>query len=297
MPLHYVSTLSAVQAQALQARQAQAHPGQATTVPAPAAPGGGRLPEIGDPSPAAPPGRGYSRSKWVAERYLARARRAGATVTVLRLGEVLPSQEYVHPNPRALTHLLLAGIHRLGAAPDAAIRSDYTPVDYAAARVVAAVLDRAAWNRVLHVFHPQSVDFAEALSMAGAPVTRTSCAAFLTRLRDAAQQTGDTGLAGLAALIPAPAGSREPALRAALASLLTDNASLYRKDECLRLEERCQLSEPDLRGPIAAYLAYLDAAAAPAGTGPGQAGAAQASPAPPVVVPPTRTADHLTGRP
>ncbi|HEY7433088.1 MAG TPA: amino acid adenylation domain-containing protein [Streptosporangiaceae bacterium] len=280
VPLHYVSTLSAVQAQAMAA-----------------APAAGPLPEIGDPSPAAPPGRGYSRSKWVAERYLARARRAGATVTVLRLGEVLPSEQYVHPNPRALTHLLLAGIHRLGAAPDAAIRSDYTPVDYASARVVAAVSDRAAWNRVLHVFHPQGVDFAAALSAAGAPVTRTSCAAFLTRLRDAAQQTGDTVLAGLAALLPAPAGLAEPALRAGLASLLTDNASLYRKDECRRLEERGRLSDGDLRGPIAAYLAYLDlAAGAQAGAGAGHA-AAQPNPRLTALVPPARAADHLTGRP
>jgi amino acid adenylation domain-containing protein/thioester reductase-like protein len=241
VPVHYVSTLSAVQAEAMR---------RVT-----------RLPEA-DPSAAAPPERGYSRSKWVAERYLAQARRRGAAVTVLRLGEVLPGEDGVHPNTRALTHLLLSAIHRLGVAPDAVIRSDYTPVDYATARIVAAVLDRAAWGRMLHVFHPQSVDFATALPDAGAPVGRTSCAEFLARLRDAAGQAGDRELAALAALLPAPSAGDEPALRRELAALLTDNASLYRKDECRRLEERWQLRDPDLRGPIAAYRDYL--AAAPA---------------------------------
>ena len=156
------------------------------------------------PSAAAPPERGYSRSKWVAERYLAQARRRGARRhrAAARRGAARPGR--VHPNPRALTHLLLSAIHQLGVAPDAVIRSDYTPVDYATARIVAAVLDRAAWGRVLHVFHPQSVDFAAALPEAGAPVGRVSCAEFLERLRDAAGQTGDRELAALAALLPAP---------------------------------------------------------------------------------------------
>jgi thioester reductase-like protein len=270
VPLHYVSTLSAVQAEAL----ARPNP----------------LPETGSPSAEAPPERGYSRSKWVAERYLARARRQGAVVTVLRLGEVLPGQDRVHPNPRALTHLLLSAIHQLGLAPDAAIRSDYTPVDYASARVVAAVLDRGVWGTVLHVFHPGGVDFAGALATAGEPVTRVSCARFLTALREAAQRetgqlktaqlttaqrTGGRDLAALAALLPAPSDHGEAGLRRELAALLTDNAALYRKDECQRLEQRWQLTDPDLRGAIAAYRDHL-AATAPPGPGRGPALAALA---------------------
>jgi amino acid adenylation domain-containing protein/thioester reductase-like protein len=248
VPLHYVSTLSAVQAEAV------AHPNP--------------LPETGCPSAEAPPERGYSRSKWVAERYLARARREGAAVTVLRLGEVLPSQDRVHPNPRALTHLLLSAIHQLGLAPDAAIRSDYTTVDYASARVVAAVLDRGVWGSVLHVFHPGGVDFAGALATVGDPVTRVSCAEFLAGLREAAQPAGHRDLAALAALLPAPGDHDEAGLRRELAALLTDNAALYRKDECRRLEQRWQLTDPDMRGAIAAYRDYL-AATTPPGPGRG----------------------------
>jgi amino acid adenylation domain-containing protein/thioester reductase-like protein len=246
-PLHYVSTLSAVQAQAGRERAGRERAGQASF----------RLPEIGVPSPATPPVRGYSRSKWVAERYLAQARQRGAVITVLRLGEVLPARDHVHPNQQALTHLLLSAIVRLGLWPDAAIRSDYTPVDYAAARVVSALLDRDVRGRTLHVFHPDSVSFAAALAGAGAPVERTSCAEFLTRLREAARLDGDRQLAGLAALTPAPARRDEDSLRGELDLLLTDNASLYRKDECRRLERRWQLTDPDLAGPIAAYYEYL----------------------------------------
>ena len=255
VPVHYVSTLSALQAQAMR--------------------GTGRLPEVRSPSEQDPPERGYSRSKWVAERYLAQARDRGATVTVLRLGEILPSEQRPHPNTRALTHLLLSAIHRLGAAPDAPIRSDYTPVDYASARVVAAVLDRAVWGRSLHVFHPESVDFAGVLATAGAAITRTTCADFLVRLSVAARETGDTELAALAALLPAPDGHDESALRRELGALLTDNAALYGKDECRELERRWQLAETDLRGPIAAYRAYLVTAIPPVPAWPGGAPAPQ----------------------
>jgi amino acid adenylation domain-containing protein/thioester reductase-like protein len=238
-PVHYVSTLSAVQAEAVRLRAEQAPV---------------RLAEQ-EPSETTPPERGYSRSKWVAERYLARARRRGAPVTVLRLGEVLPSADQPRPNPRALTHLLLSAIHRLGAAPDVAIRSDYTPVDYASARILAAVFDQSAWGRTLHVFHPVSVDFAAALTTAGAPVSRVGSAEFLTRLAAAAAQTGDRDLAGLAALLPAPEAGHA---RQELAELLTDNPALYRRDECRRLEERAELPGEDISDAIAAYRGYLD---------------------------------------
>ncbi len=228
VPFHYVSTLSAFQNEAL-ARD-------------------GRLPEDHEPSRTRMPDPGYSRSKLVAERYLAGARERGALVTVLRLGEVLPSEDNGHANPVALTHLLLSAFVRLGVRPDAPIRSDYTPVDYAAVRILAAVRDRETWGRTLHVLHPESVNFGEAL-----PVTPVPCGEFVRRVRDAALASGDRDLTSLASLLPGRPDADEDELRDAFAEMLTDNPALYGKDECRRLEERWGLTDGPLDGAIAAY--------------------------------------------
>ncbi len=239
VPLHYVSTLAALQSAA-----------------------GGRPGGLPEDYPlhqvAAPPG-GYNRSKWVAERWLARARQDGALITVLRLGEVMPSAASGEPNPLALTNLLLSAFFRLGIRPDAQIRSDYTPLDYAARRIVAAVTDRTAWGSTMHLLHQESVSFTGLLDRTdgtGDAVPRRSCREFLIRLRAAAEQTGDRDLSALAALLPGP-DLPEATLQAAFDDLLTDNAALYRKDACLRAERRWGLADDSLDAAMAAYLNYL----------------------------------------
>lgn len=232
VPLHHVSTLATLQNEVR--RQ------------------GRRLAEDFPPAEAATPDGGYNRSKWVAERHLAAARAKGALVTVLRLGEVMPSEDNGSPNATALSHLLLSAFLRLGVRPDAEIRSDYTPVGYAAARVVAAVLDRTVWGRTLNVFHPESVDFAAVFDV---PVV--SCADFLTRVREEALATGGRELTSLASLLPGRPDADESELRPAFDALLTDNAAMFRKDECRRLEERRRLTDPPLDSAIAAYRNHL----------------------------------------
>ncbi|BCL13478.1 non-ribosomal peptide synthetase [Micromonospora sagamiensis] len=233
-PLHHVSTLGVLDTEAARHR-----------LP---------LPETFDPAAAAPPASGYSRSKWVAERHLTAARRRGATVTLLRLGEVMPAADNGTPNRHALTHLLLAACHRLGLRPDAAIRSDWTPVDYAARRIVAAVTDRSTWGRALHVLHPRSVDFTEL--PAGDGVPRVSCAQFLAALRDAVAD-GDRDAAALLALFPTRLGADEEQLRAVFGALLTDNPRLFRRDGCDRLERRHGFTDADLAPSVDAYRKWL----------------------------------------
>jgi thioester reductase-like protein len=184
----------------------------------------------------------------VAERHLAAARAQGALVTVLRLGEVMPSADNGSPNAVALSHLLISAFLRLGVRPDAPIRSDYTPVDYVAARVVAAVCDRSCWGGTLNVFHPESVDFASAFG-----VPAVSCREFLTRVRAEALATGGREPTLLASLLPGRPDADEHELRTAFAALLTDNASMFRKDECRRLEEGWEFTDEPLDGAIAAY--------------------------------------------
>lgn len=236
VPMHYVSTLAALQS---------ATAGRYSGLPE-----GYPISQI-----AAPPG-GYSQSKWVAERYLCRAGRHGALVTVLRLGEVMPSADNGEPNPVALTNMLCSAFFRLGIRPDAEIRSDYTPVDYAARRIVSAVADRTAWGSTMHILHPRSVSFVGLFDGADSPMPRTSCRDFLVRLRAAASQTGDRDLTALAALLPGP-DHGEDELRDAFDDLLTDNAALYRKDVARQAEQRWGLTDDPLDAAVAAYRDYL----------------------------------------
>ncbi len=236
-PLHYVSTLGVLDCEA-------AH----RTEP---------LPEAFDPSYAVTPNSGYSRSKWVAERCLLDARHKGALVTVFRLGEVMPSADNGLPNPHALTHLLLTAFGRLGVCPAVPLRTDYTPVDQAAARVVAGVTDRAAWGRTLHVFHPRSIALADVLAGPGGPPASVGCGEFLSRLERAADATADPELLRLRALLPH--GADEAVLEAQFARLLTDNPRLFRADACRELERRGGLPDEPLDDALRAYRAHLAA--------------------------------------
>ncbi|MEY9860769.1 amino acid adenylation domain-containing protein/thioester reductase-like protein [Catenulispora sp. GAS73] len=204
----------------------------------------------------APPG-GYNRSKWVAERYLDRARRRGAAVTLLRLGEVMPSTDTGMPNPVALTHLLLSSFVRLGVRPRAEIRSDFTPVDYAAKRIVAAVLDREIWGSTLNILHPGSRNFACLLDDTDEAPREISCRDYLASVDLAAAQSGERELVALSALLPDPSADDEAGLRRGLDHLLTDNAALYRRDNCQAAEQRWRLDEPVLDDAIAAYAKHL----------------------------------------
>ena len=230
-PLHHVSTLGVLDREA--------------------ALRGGRLPETVDPEQVRPPETGYSRSKWVAERWLARAREAGATVTVLRLGEVLPGPAGP-ANPRALTHLLLTAFARLRACPQLPLRTDWTPVDWAARVTVAALADPAAHGRDLHVLHPESVPLTEVLPRAGVPLERVPDAEFRRRVA-AAAAGGPAELATLAGVLRTLTGG--------LDRLVVDNPSLFRADAGARLAEQAGLDPPDLDPAIRAYAGQLLAGA------------------------------------
>ncbi|GFJ93531.1 amino acid adenylation domain-containing protein [Phytohabitans rumicis] len=237
-PLHYISTLGTLDTEAA----LQPHP----------------LGEEYASDMAVPPHSGYSRSKWVAERYLGTARRRGALVTILRLGEVMPAADNGHPNERALTHLLLVACQRLGIRPAAAIGTDYSPVDYVARRAVAAVVDKHVWGRTVHIFHPRSTIFTDLPSKVGGPLPRVTCTQFVTSLRAAASDTADRRLAALLSLLPQQRTAGEEDLRMAFEGLLVDNPRLFRRDECHRLEQRWNLTgDQPLQTSIAAYQAWL----------------------------------------
>lgn len=218
-PVHHVSTLGVLERQAI------------TT--------GTPVPESFDPAYAVLPSSGYSQSKWVAERIVLEARRRGAPVTIYRLGELMPARDNGVPNGRALTHLLLNAFHRLGVCPDVPMLTDYTPVDEAAARLVAGLRDRETRDGVVHVFHGRSVSLTDVTPMA---VRRVPEAEFLGALRAA---DADPELALLLSLLSGPAVE--------LRTLLTDNPALFAKDACVALDRRHGLADGPLDEAIAAY--------------------------------------------
>ncbi|HEV3106111.1 MAG TPA: non-ribosomal peptide synthetase [Trinickia sp.] len=235
-PIHFISTLGTLEGEA----ENHASP----------------LAETLDPERAACPRSGYSRSKWVAERLMLDARAKGVPVTVFRLGEVMPAAPDGIPNARALTHFLLSAIVRMKARPAVAIRSDWSPVDYVARRVVTAIFDVDAWNRAYHVFHPDSICFARAFERAGVALATLSCGEWLAELDARIAQGGPRELSMLRSLLP-QAGGSDAALAAAFEAVLTNNPLLFSRAGCETLERRHGLDGGDVHGAVAAYGRYL----------------------------------------
>ncbi len=238
-PLHFISTLGTLDKHAA----LQSEP----------------LAETFHPAQAIAPSSGYSRSKWVAERLLLAARERGASVTLYRLGEVMPCGELGLPNQRALTHFLLSAIVQIGAKPDVALRSDWSPVDDVARRVIAAVLDHERWNSDYHVFRPGSVCFGEALERTGMRLKTLSCKDWTARLELLANDAARRELSLLCRFLP---GSKvtEEAMREAFGKLLTDNPRLFLRGNCGALESAHALPDGDLEASITAYSRTLQLA-------------------------------------
>lgn len=231
-PVHHVSTLGVL-----------AHA---------AARGGIRLDEQVDPVAVPPPPGGYSRSKWVAERLLLQARDKGATVTLFRLGEVMPAADNGFANPRALTHLLCRAFHRLGRVPDVAMRTDYTPVDQVARALAAAVHDRSAWNATYHVFDPAVVCLGDLVDQARVPADE-----FLAALRAAAVH--DAQLTVLDALLRQRSGRQAGVFD----GLLDENPALFAQDGYRRMARRWRLAAAPLPAAVMAYRRFLAAESGP----------------------------------
>ncbi|MEE1760885.1 MULTISPECIES: non-ribosomal peptide synthetase [unclassified Streptomyces] len=235
--LHHVSTLGVLDREASCARER----------------GRGRLGEDVDPARAATPTSGYSRSKWVAERLVLAARRLGAPVTLYRLGEIMPAADNGVPNPKALTHLLLSAFRRLGLRPDVPMRSDYTPVDEAVARLVAGLAEPAG-GAVHHVFRDGGADFTSFALTEGertVPVRE-----FMAALRAAAAEDVGSEAAVLDAvltLLPTSGPDGTPDF----GRLLTDNPVLFTREACTALDARHGLREGPLEAALAAYRTTL----------------------------------------
>ncbi|KAK7495228.1 hypothetical protein BaRGS_00013410, partial [Batillaria attramentaria] len=97
---------------------------------------------------------GYSQSKWVAERLMARAGQRGLPVCIYRLGNLGGDRVNAAWNPQDFTLLLLAASAKYGCAPDVDWNVEMTPVDFAAHVIVQLVQHPdSAIGKTLHIIN------------------------------------------------------------------------------------------------------------------------------------------------
>ncbi|MFB7511953.1 MULTISPECIES: amino acid adenylation domain-containing protein [unclassified Streptomyces] len=166
----------------------------------PAGPAGGdavREPAREEELPPVAPRHGYERSKWAAERILVDARARGVPSTVVRLGEVMAHSRTGRGNPVSTLELLLRGCRSLGLRVATDAVTDWTPVDQAAAAVVAALLTGRD-NETFHVIRPGTVRVEALLDLLDERVPLRSVG--YREFHAAVTRGGDRGEPGLQAL-------------------------------------------------------------------------------------------------
>jgi amino acid adenylation domain-containing protein/thioester reductase-like protein len=153
---------------------------------------------------------GYGQSKSVAERLVAQARARGLIATTYRLGEVTPHSRTGIANRRALLDTVIRCCLKLRLSFETAVRVDYTPVDYIARFVTAALSAPPPPSSVLHLFHPESQPLEtlfDSFRRVGFPLRPVSYGDFHHALRQAcATSVVDPDMLFTLGLMPYPAG-------------------------------------------------------------------------------------------
>lgn len=125
-----------------------------------------RIPENMNSRDITLPRGGYAQSKWVAECLLERARLSGLRVSILRLGEVMPSAATGADNQSSFFSNLVKLVVQSQCGPKTDAKIAYTPVDYVTQILSRMIrcnnIDQSFKN--YHLFHPESVSFEEIVS-------------------------------------------------------------------------------------------------------------------------------------
>ena len=128
---------------------------------------------------------GYSQTKWVSERLVLAAGRAGLPVRTYRPPLIAGHSRSGLWHQDDLLHRLLRGCLELGQAPDIAWELDLVPVDYVADAVTAMAWQPPEAGRCLHLHHPEPLLLADVLGGLidrGAPLDLVPMARWLEAL-------------------------------------------------------------------------------------------------------------------
>ncbi|MYX76953.1 thioester reductase domain-containing protein, partial [Streptomyces sp. SID3915] len=119
--------------------------------------GPGTVTESTPTGPATALPDGYARSKWVAEQLVGLARERGLPVTVHRPGRISGDTATGACQDLDLLWQLIKGCLQAGAVPDLPYGStDWVPVDYVSAAVVALALSGRTGGETYHLTNPQA---------------------------------------------------------------------------------------------------------------------------------------------
>ncbi|MDA8137447.1 MAG: thioester reductase domain-containing protein [Desulfobacteraceae bacterium] len=110
--------------------------------------------ELGDPDKLF---FGYSQSKWVAEKIVASARKAGLPISIFRPSSVLGDRTNGCANLEDLVNVMIRTFTKVRAFPDLDFQINGVPVDAAADAIVSIALTPLAQGRNYHIVHPRVV--------------------------------------------------------------------------------------------------------------------------------------------
>lgn len=194
------------------------------------------------------PALGYGQSKSVAERLLVEARTRGVSTVTYRLGEVMPHSRTGVANSRALLDTLIRACLRLGLSFETSLRVDYTPVDYVARFLSAALTARTLPTPVFHVFHPDAQPLEaifKSFRTAGFMIRSVPYPAFHEALRNAcAAPAADPDLLLTLALLPDPSNASAGRWEAQLAEIVADAGGRFSCAQTLSAVESLGIDWP-----------------------------------------------------
>jgi amino acid adenylation domain-containing protein/thioester reductase-like protein len=119
-----------------------------------------RIIESEMPTSASVPESGYTQSKWVAEHLVSLGRERGINANIYRLGDIGAHSVTGIASANGVVDLFTHAIVGLRMFPNTSAALDYTPVNYVASVIVAAII-RGGSNANFHILQPAGIELRE----------------------------------------------------------------------------------------------------------------------------------------
>jgi phthiocerol/phenolphthiocerol synthesis type-I polyketide synthase C len=152
---------------------------------------------------------GYVQSKWVADRIVAGAMRAGMPISIYRLGLLTGDTIHGMDDADGLIIRMVKSVVQLGAAPLTNVQVECTPVDYVAQAVVRLSLDQKSPGHAFHLANIHMVPWNQVVDWLielGFEIRKIPYDAWKSLLLSDALQSSDNAMSPLVPLLQASVG-------------------------------------------------------------------------------------------